>query len=205
MSKLVFSTKDQNIFFTSDTHFNHKNIIKYCKRPFESVDEMNEAIIANWNSVVKENDIVFHLGDFCFCKTEKFKEIISRLNGRIYLVRGNHDNEILKYKEYFESINYQMKISVNDQIIYLNHFPFLCFDGSYKCPGGTWQLFGHVHSGTNDDSGLDCRRLINLFPTQYDVGVDNNNYTPVSYEQVKEIIDEQVLSQNLYRETKTEN
>lgn len=63
---LSFNTNEQNIFFTSDTHFWHENIIKFCNRPFSSVEEMNDTIIENWNKVVGENDIVFHLGDFVF-------------------------------------------------------------------------------------------------------------------------------------------
>lgn len=72
--------------------------------------------------------------------------------------------------------------------IYLNHNPFLCFAGSYT---ETWQLFGHVHTGPYNN-GIDESRLHMLFPTQYDVGVDNNNFTPVSYAQVREIILKQV-------------
>ena len=92
---------------------------------------------------------------------------LDRLNGKIYLILGNHD---LKQK------------------IYLNHYPFLCFDGGYK---DVWQLFGHVHTRQNN-TGIDAARLQYLYPTQYDVGVDNNNFTPVSFEQVKRIITKQI-------------
>lgn len=78
----------------------------------------------------------------------------------------------------------QMYIEVDKQKIYLNHCPFLCYGGSYD---GTWQLFGHVHTSKNN-TGKDASRLNMLFPTQYDVGVDNNDFAPVSYEQVKGII-----------------
>jgi len=79
-------------FFTSDTHFYHENIIKYCSRPFSSVDEMNKAMIDNWNNVVGKNDIVWHLGDFCFGKKDNIMEIFPKLNGKINLVMGNHDH-----------------------------------------------------------------------------------------------------------------
>ena len=79
------------IYFIADTHFNHENIIKYCDRPFSNAKEMNEYIIQKWNSVVKEDDIVYHLGDVGFGTTEMLKELISRLNGTKILLRGNHD------------------------------------------------------------------------------------------------------------------
>lgn len=85
-----------------------------------------------------------------------------------------------------------MQIEVDRRSVYLNHYPFLCYGGVYRKPeDAVWQLFGHVHSGP-DCTGLDVDRMQYLFPTQYDVGVDNNNYTPVSYRQVQQIINEQV-------------
>lgn len=202
----IFSTKKQNIFFTSDTHFGHTNIMKFCKRPFDSVEEMDNALINNWNKVVKKNDIVFHLGDFGFCNSTRLHEIIEQLNGHVYLITGNHDRKMLKanHDSLFEYIAPEMYINVNGQKIYLNHKPYLCFDGVYgrTDKNWTWQLFGHVHSGPlAGDTGLDYQRLKMLFPTQYDVGVDNNNFTPISFNKVKEIITDQQLSQNLYRGT----
>ena len=88
----------------------------------------------------------------------------------------------------FEKVAMQMYIEVDKQKIYLNHCPFLCYGGAYR---DTWQLFGHVHTNKNN-TGIDAPRLEMLFPTQYDVGVDNNNFTPVSFEQVKAIIQKQV-------------
>ena len=197
-----FSTKDQNIFFTSDTHFWHENIIKFCNRPFSSIEEMNDTIINNWNSVVKENDIVFHLGDFCFCGSDKFKELIETLNGRIYLILGNHDWKTIKqwHATKFEGVYQQMSIKIDGRKIYLNHFPFLCYAGTYyRLEDAVWQLFGHVHSSDKNKNGLDNQRLSMLFPTQYDVGVDNNNYIPISFEEVKNIIEAQMLSLNMHR------
>ena len=196
-----FSTKDQNLFFTSDTHFWHENILKFCNRPFSSIEEMNDTIINNWNSVVKENDIVFHLGDFCFCGSDKFKELIEKLNGRIYLILGNHDWKTIKqwHATKFEGVYQQMSIKIDGRKIYLNHFPFLCYAGTYyRLEDAVWQWFGHVHSSDKNKNGLDNQRLSMLFPTQYDVGVDNNNYTPVSFEEVKKIIETQMLSLNMH-------
>ena len=82
----------------SDTHFNHANIIKYCSRPFESIEQMNEELIKRWNNTVAKDDIVYHLGDFAFGSKEQLKEILGRLNGRVRLVMGNHDHK--KGKDY---------------------------------------------------------------------------------------------------------
>lgn len=175
------------VFFTSDTHFYHKNIIKYCSRPFSSITEMNETLIRNWNNKVSPGDTVFHLGDFAFCGSKEYIELLSRLNGDIYLILGNHDRKAVKEHYKFKGIYQQLYIKIESQRIYLNHLPFLCFDGAYR-KEPTWQLFGHVHSGENQIGGLDIPRLAYLLPTQYDVGVDNNNYTPISFQEVKEKI-----------------
>lgn len=182
------------VFFTSDTHFHHANIISFCSRPFKDVEAMNEALIANWNRVVGLEDIVFHLGDFCLGGSAEWTKVLDRLNGKIYLITGNHDMKNLRqgYANRFELVTMQMHIEVDKHKIYLNHYPFLCYGGSYK---DTWQLFGHVHTSKNN-TGKDAPRLDMLFPTQYDVGVDNNDFTPVSFEQVKVIIQKQVEQSN---------
>ena len=91
-----------------------------------------------------------------------------------------------------------MILKVEEQYIYLNHYPFLCYGGTYKPAGYTvWQLHGHVHSSPldTDKRGKDNERLSLRFPYQYDVGVDNNNFTPVSWNQIKEIINNQIESE----------
>ena len=120
----------------------------------------------------------------------KWTNVLNRLNGKIYLIIGNHDMKNLKQScsDRFEKVAMQMYIEVDKQKIYFNHCPFLCYGGAYR---DTWQLFGHVHTNKNN-TGIDAPRLEMLFPTQYDVGVDNNNFTPVSFEQVKAIIQKQV-------------
>lgn len=175
----------EHTFFTSDTHFNHANIIRFCNRPFNDVEQMNETLIANWNRVVQPEDTVFHLGDFCLGGSAEWTKILNRLNGKIYLILGNHDIKNIRqgYMRRFEEVAMQMRIEIGKQIIYLNHYPFLSYGGAYR---GVWQLFGHVHSSPNS-TGEDTPRL-NMLPTQYDVGVDNNDFTPVSYEEVRKII-----------------
>lgn len=189
MSEKKIKYSPDHTFFTSDTHFGHANIIRFCNRPFQNVEEMNEVLIENWNKVVSKDDTVFHLGDFAFGGSSVWNSIIPRLNGHINLIIGNHDRKNLRqgYMSYFDMVVPQLQIEIEDTSIYLNHYPFLCYGGSYR---GVWQLFGHVHSGPGAD-GLDISRLRVLLPTQYDVGVDNNNFTPISYREVKNKIEAQ--------------
>lgn len=186
-----FKFNAEHTFFTSDTHFNHANIIKFCNRPFKDVEQMNDVMIANWNSVIGKDDTVFHLGDFCLGGAAEWTKILDRLNGKIYIIIGNHDLKNIRqgFISRFEHVAMQMRIEIGKKRIYLCHYPFLCFEGSYK--DDVWQLFGHVHT-RRSNSGIDAGRLQYLYPTQYDVGVDNNNFTPVSFGQVKRIIDKQV-------------
>lgn len=176
-------------YFTSDTHFNHANIIKYCNRPFASVEEMNEELIKRWNEKVTMDDEVYHLGDFGFFNSqtpEKYsmENILNRLNGRIYLVLGNHDNYnmIYKQKHHFVAISNMMREYAGKYKLIMSHYPLLCFDGSNS---KTINLFGHVHSGPTQTGNPDFDRLKMLFKeNQYDVGVDNNDYAPVSFTKV---------------------
>ena len=186
-----FKFNAEHTFFTSDTHFNHANIIKFCNRPFKDVEQMNDVMITNWNNAISKDDTVFHLGDFCLGGAAEWTKILDRLNGKIYLIMGNHDLKNIRqgFISRFEHVAMQMRIEIGKKRIYLCHYPFLCFEGSYK--DDVWQLFGHVHT-RRSNSGIDAGRLQYLYPTQYDVGVDNNNFTPVSFGQVKRIIDKQV-------------
>lgn len=188
------------LFFTSDTHFNHTNILRYCNRPFKTVGQMNETIITNWNNVVGPDDVIFHLGDFCLGGAEEWNKTLDRLNGRIYLILGNHDLKNIRQGliNRFENVAMSMCIQVGKKKIYLNHFPYLCFDGGYD--NDVWQLFGHVHTRPSN-TGIDAGRLQYLFPTQLDVGVDNNNFKPLSFDEVRNKIQRQI-EQNSKQMTK---
>lgn len=190
-----FKVDGSRVFFTSDTHFNHANIIRYCQRPFKGAAEMNETLIANWNLTVGNDDIVFHLGDFCLGGAAEWTQMLDRLNGRIFLILGNHDLKNIRHGFIgrFEHVAMQMRIEVGKKKIYLSHYPFLCFEGGYKTD--VWQLFGHVHT-RQSNTGSDAGRLQHLYPTQFDVGVDNNNFTPLSFDQVREQIQWQIEHAN---------
>ncbi|MDU1890082.1 MAG: metallophosphoesterase family protein [Dysgonomonas sp.] len=174
--------ENPKIWFTSDTHFGHKNIIKFSERPFVDVDEMNETMIQRWNEVVGENDIVYHLGDFAFLTAGKLRQIISRLNGKICLIKGNHDESVSSCSECFEWIKDYYELIVDDEeayrckrLIVLLHYPLREWNGSHH---GTWHLYGHVHGETEDDEKS----------LSFDVGVDCHNFYPLSYQDVKDIM-----------------
>ena len=188
---ILRTLEPDKVWFTSDTHFYHENILKYCSRPFKDIEEMNNELVRRWNETVPPDGVVFHLGDFAFASSREWSEILDRLNGQIYLILGNHDFKQIKqgFMKRFVHVTQQMTIRVGGQAIVLNHNPFLCYGGSH---GRVWQLFGHVHSGPLSHQGQDMPRLANLFPTQYDVGVDNNDFRPVSFAEIKQIITEQI-------------
>ena len=188
----------EGIFFTSDTHFSHNNIIKYCDRPFADTEEMNETIIERWNSKIKPDNIVFHLGDFAFGTVAQWEEIRRRLNGHIHLIIGNHDiknysDSKTRLMEIFDSVQFQALVEVGNSKIYLNHYPFLTFAGIYR-KNPTWELFGHVHM-KNECKGADSSRMQYCLPTQYDVGVDFNDYAPIDYWSLHERIQYQIANE----------
>lgn len=185
------------LFFTSDTHWGHFNICKYCHRPFESRSDMDKTLIENWNSVVPKDAIVVHCGDFMLPHKTGFKEYwkyIEQLNfNELYLCRGNHDRiNIGSYDQFhpdvypsiahkrFEGIpkvyvNDIVKINVEGISILASHYPMLAYPTDY-------QIFGHIHTLADGTCyGIDGDVNHRLRKTQYDVGVDQNGYKPVSY------------------------
>jgi len=175
----------QKYFFTSDTHFSHRNVIKYCDRPFADADEMNESIIRNWNNVVGAHDMVFHLGDVSFEKDRKnLTHTLRRLNGIKHIVWGNHDHGMktaILAADWHELGNLH-EISVppeanngRGQRIVHCHYAMRVWNQSHR---GVWQLFGHSHNTMKDDPNL----------LSCDVGVDCWNYTPVSMSQLNAVM-----------------
>ena len=180
-----------NTWFTSDTHFGHTRIIELCNRPFESVDAMNEAIIDNWNAVVKPEDHVFHLGDVAMGTIADSLPLVSRLNGHKVLVIGNHDRIFFEnkpkmkerfwpiYLEHFDSCVEGFSTTNFD----LNHFPY---EGDSHeedrhadirpVDRGRWLVHGHVHTEWKVNG------------RQINVGVDVWDYRPVHLDEILTII-----------------
>ena len=159
----LLKVEDPNkLFFTSDTHFGHYNICRYCHRPFQSRSEMDQTLIANWNSVVPEDGIVVHCGDFML----------------------PHDNDIKEYMRYLNKL--KAMIEVDSVKIYAEHYPCAAFNGDYH-------VYGHVHTLSDGICyGMDAAALAAMKKVTYDVGVDQNNYTPISYWQLCDIIRKQL-------------
>lgn len=171
------------VWFTSDLHFWHKNICKYCNRPYSNVEDMNEAIVTNWNAVVQDDDIVYLLGDMGFCGIEKLRPIISKLKGRIRLVQGNHDSDKVVNKlieeGLIESVATLCYITIvgdeecPDQELTLCHFPMIDW---YSKEKGAWMVHGHQHQ---------LPHMPSCSVSHWDVGLDKNRMTPISFEQLK--------------------
>lgn len=182
----------ESLFFTADTHFGHKNIIRYCNRPFGSSEEMDEALVRNWNATVPPDATVFHLGDFALDSKKRWRELLGRLNGREkYLIIGNHDRGRLseEYNPGFTEITDRMCIDVDGQLVILNHTPLEKVDsGFWHFESEAWQFYGHVHSGPLNTDNKAEPLIKSLLPTQYDIGVDNNGFRPVSFSEIKEHI-----------------
>lgn len=158
-------------FFSSDHHFGHGNIIKYCNRPFRHTTEMDEAIIQAHNSVVSNSDICFFLGDISFRGLEHTLNLLYRMNGVKVLVLGNHDNVVRnnleEMRKVFEVINNYLELEVEKQKFVLSHYPMASWHGLGR---GSIMLHGHCHGTWKDPQD---RKIL-------DVGVDCNNFTPIS-------------------------
>ena len=164
-----------NRFFTADTHFHHINIIKYCKRPFSDIKEMNEVLINNWNKKVKNKDIVYFLGDFGFYEC---CNILPRLNGSIILIKGNHDKYILKskVKRHFKEIVDSKLLFLKDlnKLIVMCHYPLYIWE---DMEFDSWHLHGHSHGIVQREGKV------------LDVGVDGNNFELYDLEEIIKIME----------------
>ena len=165
------------VYFTADMHFGHRGIITMQNRPFESVEEMDRVLLRNYNAVVHKDDTVYILGDICHhMKMEQADELIKKLNGKKYLIKGNHDKNY--DPRLFADIQDFMTASVNRQYFALMHYPMLSWP---KKNSGSIQLHGHIHARMDYNEKNRTEGV-----KRYDVGVDANNFFPVS---VKQIID----------------
>lgn len=170
--------KRNKIYFTSDLHLNHANIMFYCKRPFKNVEEMDNTIIQNFKDTLRSGDVLYILGDLTFKREYaiKFFEVLVDMGVECHFIIGNHDLDgrtIDIIKKYCSSVQNIKEIRVGGTHIVLSHYPMQAWNKSFH---GSWQLFGHVHG-----------RMV--FETkQYDVGVDYNNFKPISFSYLQNIM-----------------
>lgn len=139
------------IYYIADTHFGHANIIKMDKRPFENTEEMEEALVENWNTVVKSGDIVYILGDFCWGKKDDWICILDRLKGQKALIQGNHDLKGYppELSKKFVGIYDYKEVKYDGCTVILSHYPIMCYRHSNDPK--TYMLHGHVHSTAEHD------------------------------------------------------
>jgi len=155
------------VYLIADTHFNHKNIIRYCSRPFSDVDDMNRQLVRNWNAVVSKNDIVYFLGDWGLNYGKKdLSYWVSRLNGKILNIKGSHDY-------YSTAPDRQMLIYHGIRFMLIHNPKRICnydFD---------WLIHGHLH---NND--IACYPFVNREYHTVNVSVELIDYRPISMEEI---------------------
>jgi calcineurin-like phosphoesterase family protein len=157
----------RNVWFISDTHFGHKNVIKYCRTQFATLEDMEGEIIERWNATVKPQDLVYHLGDFAWTPKDA-KRVRPLLNGSIRLIVGNHDDiPALAAAGLFQRI--QMWRQFSDIGVTASHVPMR----QEQIRRGKLNLHGHVHG---DLEGLE--------PFHRDVSVESTDFKPVNYDDV---------------------
>jgi calcineurin-like phosphoesterase family protein len=173
----------ERIWFSSDNHYFHKNILKFCPttRRGNSIEEMNELMIEAHNAKVQQHDRVYFLGDFCFGNAQDAEGVIKRLGGRKHLIYGNHD-KVLKsnvhLQKYFESVQDYKEITIEGQKVVMFHFPMREWNSMHH---GSYHLFGHVHGNLENE----------IVGRSMDVGVDtrpNADMAPWSWEEVHAIL-----------------
>lgn len=167
------------IYFTSDTHFNHSNIINLNNRPFNNLNHMHQTLINNWNSYITDYDEVYILGDFSYKgTTEDTMKVLKKLKGKKHLIIGNHDTYIKDDnfdKSLFEWIKDYHVLDYKERKFVLFHYPILEWHGFFS---GNIHLYGHVHNCTKNP--VQKERLKILGANAFNVGVDVNNFYPVS-------------------------
>jgi Predicted phosphoesterase or phosphohydrolase len=161
--------------YISDTHFGHEAVIRFSSRPFETVEEMDQAMIHNWNRKVRKEDEIYILGDFIYKSKQPPEYYLDQLNGIKHLITGNHDGRWIKkidLSQYFESVSQIKEITDQSLHLILCHYPMAEWPRSHK---GSYHLFGHIHNERESDSF----RYYQNNSRMLNAGVDINFYEPV--------------------------
>jgi calcineurin-like phosphoesterase family protein len=156
------------VWFTADHHFGHARILELAHRPFDSVDEMDETMIARWNERVAPGDLVYHLGDFAFADHTPY---LSRLKGQKRLIVGNHDwTARVKKAQGWSTVDHLLHIKVDDTPVVLCHYGLRVWNGSHH---GALHFYGHSHGNLPGDT------------QSLDVGVDCWDFRPISLDDIR--------------------
>lgn len=193
---MKFNSKERNIWFTSDPHYSHKNLIKSLSswksgahRDFKSVDEHNQVLVKNINNCVKHNDVLFLLGDVAFQGYENVKKFRDQLHCQeIHLILGNHDQHIKTNRDNlqscFTSVSTRLEVFIDDKMFVLDHYPIREWEAGHK---GSFMLYGHQHN-------LPQTRFSNGDGRTMDVGLDGNpDFRPYSYNEILGLLENRSL------------
>ena len=201
-SKAVKMPKKQQIYFTSDWHIGHEAVLEFSKRPFSSVKSMSEGLISRYNATVPPEGTCFFLGDMGLCTADALSEVLKQLNGIKVCILGNHDRGAVAMKQLgFDLVLSGASLFIGNELVTLTHCPLTgivrentegmrgaqegeAWHGEYRhakfstVDQGQFHLHGHIHSPNRGKS-------TKILGRQFDVGVDANNYTPVSLSQIE--------------------
>ena len=165
-------------FFVGDEHYRHAKIIEYCDRPFDSVEEMDETIISRNNELVRPNDTVVHAGDFTLAPEHVARRFIERLNGEHIFIKGSHDRWLP------DGHQTRLELKIGKTWVIVDHYCLRVWPRSHY---NTWHVYGHSHG------------KLPPIGKSWDVGVDNNDFYPLSFEQLVEIMAKQPDNFNLVK------
>lgn len=167
------------IYYTADLHLGHEAIIRYCGRPFETVEEMGEAIVSNWNAVVGKTDDVYVVGDVLFKLKMDSPLYLDCMNGTKHLITGNHDRRNLKKERFvslFATIDDYLLLDDEGRKVVLSHYPIVEWDGYFR---GSYHIYGHIHNSNNF-----ANQVMSKLPNAFNAGVDVNDFTPQTLSQL---------------------
>lgn len=180
------------IYYTADLHLGHKNVLKFDGRPFESIEEHDEFLIGQWNARVRPDDQVYILGDFSVRSEKSPISYLKRLNGKKYLIRGNHDSALVNDPETaacFERIEKMCFIRDREYPIVLCHFPICEWNRYHR---GSWHIYGHIHNKKNR-----AFEFMKQEERALNAGIMINNYQPVTMEEL-------IFNNQIFKETETD-
>lgn len=167
------------IYYISDLHFGHANVIRFDNRPFSDVHEMDKYMIELWNMRVKDEDHVYVVGDVSLNNSLPVEKYLAQLKGHKHLIKGNHDGKLLKNekaREYFESIDDILQITDEGRRVCMCHYPLAEWPGYYK---GGYHVYGHIHNNTND-----AFHIMKNMDRALNAAVAINNYMPVTLDEL---------------------